>query len=237
VTKVIFHSKIPSEIMPDVTALNNATERTGKEYSITIGKKGTQYFTCNNSRGTSSATDAPSCDMIHGSSKRVADVHTHPVSDRSIGITPSGPDVYTTLRDSSVEKRPQQSCITNHQTPLIGCYQNRRVPSHSVLEMYEQAAINQSYGDNSYLIDHFPHDFQTAFYRPQDGRRVNNPNPKEVVDAALGGAADKLSTDIQEFEKSPFCLFIQSMTMPKDDRVSMECRRRLSKPTNIWDLI
>lgn len=224
--------------MPDIKSLNDATERTGKEYSITIAEKRKgQYFVCNNARGTSSATDAPPCDAIHGKSRRFLDVHTHPVSDRAIGITPSGGDIYTTLRDSQMEKQILHSCITNHQTPLIGCYKNKKIPSKQTMDVYEQAAISQQYGDNSYLIDHFPKDFQTAFYRPQDGKRIMNPNPKEVVDAALGGAADKLSHDIQEFEKSGFCQFIQSMTIPKDSRVSMECRRRLSKPQSIFDLI
>ena len=224
--------------MPDIHAINNATERTGREFSITVGEKNKgQYFTCNNSRGNASATDAPPCDMIHGRSKRLMDVHSHPVSERTIGITPSGSDLYTSLRDSAVEKRPLESCITNHLTPLIGCYQNKKVPSKESLGMYEQAAVNQMYGDNSYLIDHFPVDFVTMFYRPEDGRRIQNPQPAQVVDAAFGGAAEKLKTSVDEFDKSSFCLFIQAMTMPKDDRVSMECRRRLSTPRDFWDQI
>lgn len=234
--KAIFHKSIPSEILPDVHSLNAATERTGREYSITIGQKGKRFFSCNNSQGTSSNTDAPPCDMIHGHSKRVGDFHTHPVSDRAIGITPSGGDIYTTLRDSATEHKVQESCITNHNTPLIGCYQNKKVPSKEQLMMYEQAAVNQQYGDNGYFIDHFPVDFITAFYRPEDGRRVLNPHPAQVVDAAFGGASEKLKTDVSEFERGPFCMFIQAMTQPKDDRVSMECRRRLSEQRDIWDL-
>lgn len=233
--KAIFHKSIPSEILPDVHALNNATERTGREYSITVGQKGKQYFTCNNSRGNASATDAPPCDVVHGRSKRIADIHTHPVSERTIGIVPSGSDLYTSLRDSVAERRPLQSCITNHATPLIGCYQNKKVPSKQTLDMYEQGALSQMYGDNSYLIDHFPADFDTMFYRPQDGKRVTSPQPAEVVDAAFGGAAEKLKTSVDEFDKSAFCVFIQAMTMPHDDRVSMQCRRRLSEPTDIWN--
>jgi hypothetical protein len=222
--------------MQDVVRLNEATERTGREHSITIGMKGKQLFTCNNSRGDASATDAPPCDIVHGKSRRIADFHTHPYNQAAIGITPSGGDLYTTLRDSAVEKKPQESCITNHVTPLIGCYQNKRVPSHQTLAMYEQGAVNQNYGDNSFLIDHFPTDFITAFYRPDDGHRVMHPQPVDVVDAALGGAGERLKSSIDEFDKSSFCMFIQAMTMPKDARVSTECRRRLSEPRDIWNL-
>ena len=224
--------------MPDINALNEATERTGKEFSVTVAEKRKgQYFVCNNARGTQSATDAPPCDMVHGRSRRLLDIHTHPISDRTIGITPSGSDIYTTLRDSMMEKQTLQSCITNHQTPLIGCYKNKKMPNKQKLDIYEQAAISQMYGDNSYLIDHFPVDFVTMFYRPQDGKRVTNPQPNDVVDAAFGGAAEKLKTSVDEFDKSAFCVFIQAMTMPKDDRVSMECRRRLSQPRDFWDQI
>lgn len=237
--KAIFHKKIPIELVDDFHYLNDVGERTGREHAIVFGKKSnkSEFFTCNDSRGNASMTDAPPCDTIHGKTIRMGDAHNHPVGEKTVGIVPSGSDIYTTLEDSANERRPQISCITNHQTPLIGCYQNKRLPTKQKLQAYRQAIIDQMYSDNGYLIDNFAKDFITSFYEPQSGKQIYRPEPREIVDAAFGGATDTLRDQIKDFEKSGFCQFIQSMTIPKDSRVSSECRRRLAKERSIWDLV
>lgn len=226
-----FKRGIPSEIQHEINAINNFTKRTGREASITACQKPGRdsLFVSSSAKGNTSGTEALPCDIRFGESQRVADVHTHPTSEDTIGILPSQSDFYSTLVDSHVSKRAQISCVTSPKTPLTECYQPLRIPDQQQLRNYERALDKAQVGEPGFYIDNVQKDFEIGFFNPKNGARINKPHAKEVVDAAFGSSRHDLQEKLGEFEHGGFCEYVTAFTVPKSRAVYDECKVELRK--------
>lgn len=229
---------IPKEIQYEINHINDFTKKTGREASITACQKPGRdsLFVSSNAKGNQSGTEALPCDYRFGESYRVADVHTHPTSEDTIGILPSQSDFYSTLVDSHIVKRAQISCVTSPKTPLTECYQPKAVPDRSKLHNYEKALDRAQIGEPGYYVDHVQQDFDISFFNPKNGARINKPHAKQVVDAAFGNSTNDLRKKLGEFEHAGFCEYVVSFTVPKSRAVYDECKAELRR-RNLFGII
>jgi hypothetical protein len=221
---------IPSEIQHEIKTINKFTTKTGREASITYCQKpGRDHiFVSNSAEGSYGGAPDPDCDLRYGESVRIGDTHTHPTDRDTLGITPSQPDIYSTLVDSRMYKQRQISCVTSPETPLTECYQPKMMPTPGQLYNYEKALDNSVTGVPGFYMDNFHKDFEVGFFNPDNGQRVKKPPAKQIVKAALGNSIKDLRTDVSDLERAGFCEYIASFTEPSKAVVD-ECKATLRK--------
>lgn len=223
---------IPNEIQDEIKAINKFTRKTGREASITVCRKpnSARLLVANNTEGAKYQTMVAECDTPrYGTLERVGDVHTHPSDEEVIGIVPSEADFYSNLVDTYIHKRPQVSCVTSPESDLSECYIPKSIPDSRKLQNYERALAQAQVGEPGFFIDNVGKDFDIEFFSNPQGQYIPKPAPKEVVKASFGESKRDLQNKLGDFEKGGFCSYIQSATVPSDDRVHDACRAELRK--------
>ena len=75
-----------------------------------------------------------------------------------------------------------------------------------------------------YILDNVGKDFDHFYYDRKTWKLVEDPDGKDVVDAALGESTSYLNEKVNNLERRPFCNFIQDLSKPKDDAVAQQCK-------------
>ena len=222
---------LPHEILPELRALEQYTGRTRKEISATFCRKPglKRLFVANHIGGDSGSVESLDCATAFGKAERIGDFHTHPTDSETIGILPSQDDVFTTLVDTFNTQRPQVSCITNNQTPLIECYKPKGIPTRNELDLYRNELHKAEIGDPGFYMDRFGVDFDAEFYDRETGKHVKHPKASAIVSAAFGNSRESLKRNVTQLEHTGFCEYVRSFTAPKREDVTGECVRELRK--------
>lgn len=241
-----WQTQIPSSILPEIEEIRNHTRRNNKEASITVCKLNQKHYTGGDEVGKELSTNVAECRTHLGQGDRVGDVHTHPVHDQNWGgsILPSVADFTAYMNESFEDNSRQIGCVTNHHAPYVQCVQPKSVPDRKKKNDYEKAYNRQYSGrkqkhvslDDPFFQSSIPNDFDIAFYDRDSGRRVKNPEPKQVIKSALGKSNRRFRHSVKRMEKGAFCRMIQDYTVPHDNKVGEECQREI-KTRNILGLI
>jgi hypothetical protein len=229
---MLFNSKhLPRELLPELRTMESYTARNKKEISATFCQKpgSKRLFVANHVGGDEGQVESLDCASAFGQSERIGDVHTHPLTDDTIGILPSQDDVFTTLVDSFNNHKEQVSCITNSETPLIECYRPRGVPTREELDIYRNELHKAELGDPGFYVDHFGRDFDVEFYDRTTGRHMPHPKASVVVKAALGNSREVLQKNVSSLEHTGFCEYVRAFTAPSREDVAVECIKELRK--------
>lgn len=222
--------KIPSEIMDELELLRKHTRRTGNEASFTYCKKShkDKLHVGADFHGDETGTMVGDCSKEYGISSRVGDAHSHPVGSDAMGITPSDADIQGDMEDSFRHKRPQINCITSPIADVVHCMQPKEIPTRQQLRGYSKLPKDR-YKVNPYVLDNVGRDFNIAIFDRDSGNKLENPDPKRVVKNAFGRSTRNLRRRTREMDRGTFCEFIQDINVPKDDRISAECKTELKK--------
>lgn len=222
--------KIPKEIMDELEELRKFTRRTGNEASFTYCKRPhkDKLYIGSDFQGNTYGTIVGDCSKEYGSGSRIGDAHSHPVVSDAVGITPSDADIFGSIEESKKSKREQINCITSHHADIVHCMQPKEIPSRKQYEGYKKIATKKG-KINPYIIDNFSRDFNVGLFDRESGERIENPEPKRIVNNAFGTSHRHLRRAIRNMERGVFCDFIQDVFNPSDDRVSDECKSELKK--------
>lgn len=232
-----FKRNIPTNIKDDIHKAVMKTSRSGKEQSLTWCrvKNTRKVFVSAKATGTEEQTQTKPCDIKHGDTERIGDLHTHPTLDEQyIGLTPSTSDIVSTVTDSASKGIPQISCITGPKTKFINCYQPKSsvISNPDTVNSYVTAAEHQeaSLTDLSpFLKQHVALDFDHAVYDRKTLKRVYNPRPKDIVNDAFMKSKDIIRRNVPEHERAGYCKIIQDLNLPSPrNEVMFECMRQLS---------
>lgn len=222
-------NRIPPEVMSELNAITNFTKSTGREASITFCQKKGQkkVYVGGHTEGDETSTDVEICSKKFGNAERIGDAHTHPVAVDAVGIVPSEADMVGTLQESFFNNRPQVGCITSHYAPHILCMQPKYVPSPKELRRYEKALGNSGLEPDPYFIDNINSIMDFGIYKKPSGIRDDEPDMKELMRSVFGKSGKYVRRRIEEMERGPFCNYIQQLTVPENDDVSMACKEEL----------
>ena len=230
--------RLPPEIEHEVDIITDFTKRTGREASITVCKRPNKekYLVANSAEGDINSTEVFDCDEAFGASDKIGDFHTHPVLYDTIGILPSPGDMAGYMEDSYVHKNRQIGCRTNHQVPYIHCMQPKEIPDKKLVNAYNNAAdrgasLSQATRKGRFVdpffLERVDDDFDYALFDRKTGERVDNPEPKKVIQSSLGTASRNVRRWIDEMDRGVFCSYVQDLTVPDDERIGKECRDEL----------
>ena len=182
------------------------------------------------------STEVFDCAEEFGASEKIGDFHTHPVLYDTIGILPSPGDMAGYIEDSYVHENRQIGCRTNHQVPYIHCMQPKKVPDKKTVNEYNRAAdrsvslsgaTRKGQLVDPLFLERVDDDFDYAFFDRKSGERIDNPEPKKVIESSLGTSSRNIRRWIHEMNRGVFCNYVQDLTVPNDDRIGQECRNEL----------
>ncbi len=219
--------------MDELEALRRYTRRTANEASFTFCKrphKPDKLYIGADFEGDNLGTPIGDCEEKYGTGTKVGDAHSHPIGSDSIGITPSNEDILGSMEDAYIDGQPDINCITAPGADIVHCMQPKKAPSEKKLKGYRnipKSGLNQ----NPYVMDNFTTDFTVGLFDAKSGDIIENPDPKRVVDNAMGKSSRFLRKAIREMEYGKLCEYIQDVMIPdaKDDRVHNICKAELKK--------
>lgn len=232
----LFKDKIPTEFHDEIELVVDQTEKDEKEKSITFCRIEDKLFTGNYAKGQRGSTDVFPChDKFGKKSIKIGDTHSHP-PEGSIGIMPSEADLTLNLMESKSYGVKQISCITNHESKNIHCFQPKVLPDRKKVNRYQTALYNTGHGNNvdSYFRENIGKDFDHSYYNRKTYKRVN-PNASDIVSDNFGRSTTRLrDRDIKDWEKGSFCTLLSDYAIGRDDKqlnsqVEKECKRVLKK--------
>lgn len=223
--------RIPHEVKDEINLVRNYTQKSGKEGSITFctkpGKK--KLFIGNNFKGTRASTIIGECSEEFGASNRIGDLHSHPYDSDTIGNIHSEQDLVTNLEFSKESKRQQISCVVVPRGKIVRCMEPKlEAVTNKKINRYRKAASDRMLV-SPYVVDNVNNDFDISMFDVRSGKHLRKPNPKDVIDSALGGSKRPLKRSLHQMKHGPFCNFIQQMTNKNDDRISKECKAELKR--------
>ena len=217
--------KLPHELKHSIDSIERGTNIDGKERVITICKGKNLNIKIN--KGFSDASLPLSCNI---GDKRIGDIHTHPVSQQAMGITPSVGDFTVNLSNTKEQNEKQIMCITSHESKNIHCVEPKQIPPIEKVLDYEIGRIN-SHGVNidPYVLENAPKDFNHIWL---DKHTLNSINPSagEVVSDALGRSNDYIRRNMKDVDKDFFCKkVVQNFNKPNDNEVHTTCKEELKR--------
>lgn len=221
---------IPYEIKHDIQRAITETKKDNKEKAITFCRiKGKdKIHSSSYSYGEQMSTLVLPCNEKYGENTvKVGDLHTHPYGKIAMGITPSEADFTGTLHDAYSYKSRTISCVTNHGSKMVHCYQPKEIPNWSTVNKHYDALENTGKGNETdpYFRENIGKEFNHAWYDRKTFKRIPNPSADDILTDALGGAAQRYkSKDIVEIEKGTFCDLLQDYNLPENDDVGRRCR-------------
>ena len=232
--KEAFRKNIPIELHNEIEQIVDETKRDNRERSLTFCKLPgrEKVHVSNYAKGTIASTEVNPCAEKYGRSDRVGDMHTHPVDDVTIGITPSEADFVVNMDFAHENASKQVSCISNHESKMIHCFQAKRVPDRKKVSEYQRALLRQDLTRQEtepFFRSNIGNDFVHAWFDRSSFKRVGKPAAKELVKDALGKSVKGLRLHTKDMEKGTFCDLIQDYNNPEDDRIGQECRKELKK--------
>jgi hypothetical protein len=222
--------KIPQEIMDELEALRRFTRRTNNEGSITFCKRPhkDKLYIGADFEGDNRGVQIGDCSKHLGTGTRIGDAHSHPIGYDSTGLTPSNEDIYGSIQDARLQKKPQINCITAPGADLVHCMEAKEIPNNRKLRKYADNPKN-TMAINPYILDNFTKDFTVALFDTESGEKVENPEPKRVVNNMFGKSSRYLRKTLREMDYGIFCEYIQDVTIPSDDRIHNVCKTELKK--------
>ena len=223
--------KLPSGLKPNIDSIENGTRNDGKERVITICKNG-KHVNIKINKGIADASLPLACNT---GDTRIGDIHTHPSSQQSMGITPSVGDFTVNLAHSKQQNNKQIMCITNPDSKNIHCVEPKKIPDDYKVIDYEIGRIN-SYGVNidPYILENVPKDFNHIWVDKQTLNSIN-PTAQDIVSDALGKSNDYLRKNMHDVNKDHFCKkIVQNFNKPNDNKVHQACKEELQRRFIDW---
>ena len=216
--------------MDELEALRRFTKRTNNEASITFCKRPhkDKLYIGADSEGDNRGVDIGDCSKHLGTGSRIGDAHSHPIGYDSTGITPSNQDIYGSMEDTRMQKKPQINCITAPGADLVHCMEAKEVPTKRKANKYGNIPKGVM-AVNPYILDNFTKDFNVVLFDTNNGEKVESPDPKRVVNNMLGKSRGYLRKVLREMDYGVFCEYLQDTTVPTDDRIGDTCKTELKK--------
>ena len=223
-------TKIPSEIMDELEQIRKFTRKTSNEASITYCKRPhkDKLYIGADFEGDNLGTEVGDCAEKFGTGSRIGDAHSHPIGYDSPGIVPSNADIAGSMEESYNSRRPQINCITAPGADIVHCMQPKGIPTSKKLKGYNANPKN-SLAINPYITDHITEDFNIALFDAKSGVKLDNPDPKRILDNTLRKSPRFLRKAVRQMEYGIFCEYIQDTMNPTDDRIHDQCKVELKK--------
>jgi hypothetical protein len=90
---------------------------------------------------------------------------------------------------------------------------------------YRESNVTDFY---PYFREHVGEDFVHSWYDRKKYNRIARPDAKAIVHDSFLTSRDYLKfKDIPDLEKGAFCDIVQDLSMPKDNKIGVECRKSL----------
>lgn len=224
---------IPSNILNDIKTLNNYTSQNEKESTLTVCRNNSKVFTANATGGEDGSVESLSCDSRFGeNTRRVADIHTHPYNEYSVGLLPSQADMAVNLSESKKANSKQTSCISNANSPYIVCHEPKRVPTTSKVNQYIDHEVDTpQFYKSRFHTKNVRHDFETAYFDPNTGNRVEKPDGDQVLQTMFGASVDTMKThELHRGNKKQICRYVNSVS---GQNVRNKCAKMLSNKQTV----
>ena len=216
--------------MDELEAIRKFTRKTSNEASITYCKRPhkDKLYIGSDFEGDNLGTDVGDCAEELGKGSRIGDAHSHPIGYDSPGIIPSNADIAGAVRESYDSRRPQINCITAPGADIVHCMQPKKNVTTKQVKGYETFP-SARLAINPYIRDHFSQDINVGLFDAKSGIKIENPDPKRVIDNTLRKSPRYLRKALREMEYGIFCEYIQDTMNPTDDRIHDQCKVELKK--------
>ena len=216
--------------MDELEAIRRYTRKTSNEASITFCKRPhkDKLYIGADFEGDNFGTEVGDCSEHLGKGSKIGDAHSHPIGYDSPGITPSNADISGSMVESDMARRPQINCITSPGADMVHCMQPKKLPTQKKVDGYGKMP-KSDIAISPYILDNFTKDFDVALFDTKTGEKIDNPDPKRIINNTLGKSPRFLRKAVREMEYGIFCEYIQDTMSPADDRVHDVCKAELRK--------